>query len=93
MARYRLHDVSKTVAEGHRQIEEFDRIAEYYESQLQGSDQRWCKATRFLRLSYAASESGRKIEAVRWLTRALAIYPENLVNRPFWGCLLRLTAN
>jgi glycosyltransferase involved in cell wall biosynthesis len=93
MARYRLHDVSKTVAEGHRQIEEFDQIAEYYESQLQGSDQRWCRATRFLRLSYAASEAGRKVEAVRWLMRALAIYPENLINRPFWGCLLRLTAS
>jgi glycosyltransferase involved in cell wall biosynthesis len=93
MARYRLHDVSKTVAEGHRQIEEFDRIAEYYESQLQGSDQRWCRATRFLRLSYAASEAGQKIEAVRWLMRALAIYPENLINRPFWGCLLRLAAS
>ncbi len=60
MAAYRLHEVSKTIAEGHRQLEEFDRIAEFYEPQLQGVDQRWCKATRFLRLSYAASEAGRK---------------------------------
>jgi len=66
MARYRLHEVSKTVAEGHRQIEEFDQLAEFYEPQLQGADQRWCRATRFLRLSYAASEAGRKVEAAKW---------------------------
>src|SRR5262245_42524698 len=35
MAGYRLHEVSKTIAEGHRQLEEFDRIAEYYEEQLE----------------------------------------------------------
>jgi glycosyltransferase involved in cell wall biosynthesis len=29
MAGYRLHEVSKTIAEGHRQIEEFDQIAEF----------------------------------------------------------------
>ncbi len=43
MAAYRLHEVSKTVAEGHRQLEEFDQIAEFYEPQLQGVDQRWCR--------------------------------------------------
>lgn len=91
MAAYRLHEVSKTVAEGFRQIEEFDQIAEFYEPQLQGSDQRWCKATRFLRLSYAASEAGRKLEAGNWLVRALATHPEGLLNRPFWGCLRRIT--
>ena len=91
MAAYRLHPVSKTIAEGHRQIEEFDQIAEFYESRLQGVDQRWCKATRFLRLSYAASEAGRKSEAVNWLMRALAVHPEGLFDRPFWGCLKRLT--
>jgi glycosyltransferase involved in cell wall biosynthesis len=91
MAAYRLHEVSKTVAEGHRQLEEFDRIAEFYEPQLQGVDQRWCKATRFLRLSYAASEAGRKSEAARWLIRAFATHPEGLLNRPFWGCLRRLS--
>ena len=87
MAAYRLHEVSKTVAEGHRQLEEFDRIAEFYEPQLHGVDQRWCRATRFLRLSYAASEAGRKSEAASWLMRALATHPEGLLNRPFWGCL------
>ena len=90
MAGYRLHEVSKTIAEGHRQTEEFDRIAEFYEPQLQGADQRWCRATRYLRLSYAASEAGRKSEAANWLMRALATHPEGLVNRPFWGCLRRL---
>jgi len=91
MAAYRLHPVSKTIAEGHRQIEEFDQIAEFYESRLRGVDQRWCRATRFLRLSYAASEAGRKSEAANWLMRALAVHPEGVLNRPFWGCLKRLT--
>lgn len=90
IAGYRLHEVSKTVAEGHRQIEEFDQIAEHYESQLEGSDKRWCRATRYLRLSYAASEAGQRSEAARWLTKALAIHPEGLGERPFWGCLRRL---
>ena len=90
MAAYRLHEVSKTIAEGHRQLEEFDRIAEFYEPQLQGADQRWCKATRFLRLSYAASEAGRKSEAASWPMRAFATHPEGVLNRPFWGCLRRL---
>jgi glycosyltransferase involved in cell wall biosynthesis len=90
MAGYRLHEVSKTIAEGHRQLEEFDQIAEFYEPQLKGSDQRWCRATRFLRLSYAASEAGHKVEAAKWLTRALTTYPESLMDRPFWGCLRRL---
>ncbi len=93
MAAYRLHEVSKTVAEGHRQLEEFDRIAEFYEPQLQGVDQRWCKATRFLRLSYAASEAGRKSEAASWLMRAFATHPEGVLNRPFWGCLRRLAVS
>ena len=93
MAGYRLHEVSKTVAEGHRQLEEFDRIAEFYEPQLQGADQRWCKATRFLRLSYAASEAGRKSEAASWLMRAFATHPEGVLNRPFWGCLRRLAVS
>ena len=34
IAGYRLHEVSKTIAEGHRQLEEFDQIAEFYEPQL-----------------------------------------------------------
>lgn len=90
MAAYRLHEVSKTIAEGHRQLEEFDQIAEHYEPQLKGADQRWCRATRFLRLSYAASEAGHKAEAAKWLARALTTHPESLINRPFWGCLRRL---
>ncbi len=90
IAGYRLHEVSKTIAEGHRQLEEFDKIAEFYEPQLNGADRRWCRATRFLRLSYAASEAGRKVEATKWLTRALTTYPESLINRSFWGCLRRL---
>lgn len=92
-AAYRLHAVSKTVAEGHRQIEEFDRSAEVYESSLQGADRRWCRATRFLRRSYAASEAGNKRESARWLMRALATHPESLVHRPFWGCLRRLATS
>ncbi len=90
MAAYRLHEVSKTIAEGHRQLDEFDQIAEYYEPQLRGADQRWCKATRFLRLSYAASEAGRRSEAAKWLARAFATHPESVMDRPFWGCLRRL---
>jgi hypothetical protein len=86
-AAYRLHAVSKTVAEGHRQIEEFERSAEFYEGQLQGSGRRWCRSTRFLRRSFAASEAGNKREGARWLMRALITYPEGLGHRPFWGCL------
>jgi glycosyltransferase involved in cell wall biosynthesis len=89
-ARYRLHDASKTVAENHRMIEEFERSAELYESRLQGADQRWCRSTRFLRRSYAASGAGDRREGLRWLTRALVTYPEGLASRPFWGCLRRL---
>jgi glycosyltransferase involved in cell wall biosynthesis len=92
-AGYRLHTASKTVAENDRQITEFERSAEVYESQLQGSGRRWCRATRYLRRSYAASEAGRKKEGAQWLMRALAIYPEALTDRPFWGCLRRLGKN
>lgn len=90
-AAYRLHPVSKTIAEGHHQIAEFERSAEVYENRLEGADRRWCRSTRFLRLSFAASESGRKREGLRWLIRALATYPEGLAKRPFWGCLRKLT--
>jgi glycosyltransferase involved in cell wall biosynthesis len=92
-AKYRLHAASKTVAENHRQIAEFERSAEVYEDRLQGTDRRWCRATRFLRRSYAASESGDKSEATRWLMRALTTYPEGLMERPFWGCLRKLTTS
>jgi glycosyltransferase involved in cell wall biosynthesis len=93
LAGYRLHSASKTVAENHRQIAEFDRSAEVYERQLHGADRRWCRATRFLRCSYAASDAGNKKESARWLTRALIAYPEGLAGREFWGCLHRLVAN
>jgi hypothetical protein len=76
MAAYRLHEVSKTIRRGSSQLEEFDRIAEFYEPQLQGVDQRWCSATRFLRLSYAASEAGRKTKRSSWLMRAFATHPK-----------------
>jgi hypothetical protein len=93
LAAYRLHAVSKTVAEGHHQIAEFERSAEFYEDRLAGADRRWCRATRFLRRSYAASQAGDKKEGARWLMRALATYPEGLAQRPFWGCLRKLTTN
>ena len=92
-ARYRLHEASKTVAENHRQLAEFERSAEVYEDRLQGSDRRWCRATRFLRRSYAASEAGNKREGARWLIHALMTYPEGLRQRSFWGCLRKLATN
>jgi glycosyltransferase involved in cell wall biosynthesis len=92
-AGYRLHEASKTVAETHRQIAEFDRSAEVYESRLFGADRRWCRATRFLRRSYAASEAGNKRESALWLVRALGTYPESVAHRPFWGCLRKLASN
>jgi glycosyltransferase involved in cell wall biosynthesis len=93
VAAYRLHAVSKTVAEGDRQIAEFDRSAEVYESRLHGADRRWCRATRYLRRSYAASEAGDRREGARWLLRALATHPESLAARPFWGTVRRVVSN
>jgi carbamoyltransferase len=92
-AGYRLHGASKTVAENERFDEEFDRSAEAYESLLHGADRRWCRSTRFLRRSYAASNSGDKSEGARWLLRALATYPEGVMKRPFWGCFRKLTTS
>ena len=89
-AGYRLHTASKTVAENDRQIAEFERSAEVYESRLEGSGRRWCRATRYLRRSYAASAAGKKSEGAQWLMRALVTYPEGLKDRPFWGCLRRV---
>src|SRR5436853_272146 len=86
-----LHEARKAVAETEAFDEEFDRSAEVYESRLHGADRRWCRATRFLRKSYAASKSGNKSEGARWLMRALATYPEGVMKRPFWGCFRRLT--
>jgi glycosyltransferase involved in cell wall biosynthesis len=90
LAAYRLHPTSKTVAEGDRFDREFDDIAEIYEPQLRGSGRRWCTATRHLRQSWQASESGRKMEAAKNLMRALIVHPESLAGRNFWGCLRRL---
>lgn len=89
-AGYRLHTASKTVAENDGFNAEFERSAEVYEEQLDGSSRRWCRATRYLRRSYAASSSGHRSEGLRWLMRALVTYPEGLTDRPFWGCLRRL---
>ena len=66
-AGYRLHTASKTVAENDGFNAEFERSAEVYEEQLEGSGRRWCRATRYLRRSYAASSSGQKSEGWRWL--------------------------
>lgn len=92
-AGYRLHSVSKTVAESSSFAAEFERSAEVYEQRLHGADRRWCRATRFLRRSYAASAAGNKSEGTRWLMRALVIYPEALKDRPFWGCLRRIVTD
>jgi hypothetical protein len=43
-----------------------------------------------LRQSCAASEAGRKREALGLLVRALALHPEGMGRRPFWGCLRRM---
>lgn len=89
-AGYRLHHVSKTVAEKNGFDEEFERSAELYEHRLQGSERRWCRATRYLRKSYAASTAGNKSEGAQMLFRALLIHPESVANRPFWGCLRKV---
>ena len=93
LAGYRLHGASKTVAERSGFDEEFERSAEKYEDRLHGADRRWCRATRYLRCSYAASGVGDKKEGARWLARALATYPEGLWQRNFWGCLRQLATN
>jgi glycosyltransferase involved in cell wall biosynthesis len=92
LAGYRLHPESKTVAEGANFDSEFDRIEEIYEKHLSGADRRWCLATRHLRKSYAASTKGNRLDAARTLLKALAIHPESIWARPFWGCLRRLLA-
>lgn len=90
VAGYRLHPGSKTVAEGSLFDREFDQIEEIYETKLSGADRRWCVATRHLRQSYAASVSGNRRDAAWTLLRALAIHPESICGRPFWGCCRRL---
>ncbi|HEV2884047.1 MAG TPA: glycosyltransferase family 2 protein [Pyrinomonadaceae bacterium] len=92
LAAYRLHPASKTVAEGELFDREFDQIAEIYEPKLESGGRRWCAATRHLRQSFAASNSGNRGEAVRSLVNALVIRPESVLQRPFWGCLRRVVS-
>jgi glycosyltransferase involved in cell wall biosynthesis len=89
LAGYRLHPASKTVAEANLFDHEFDEIAAIYEPRLVGSGRRWCAATRHLRQSFTASQSGHRRAAIENLLRALLIHPESLLKRPFWGCLRR----
>ena len=91
VAAYRWHAVSKTMTQASAFDEEFDRSAEHYENQLRGSDRRWCRATRYLRRSYSASDSGNSLQGARWLLRALLTHPESLTKRPFWGCVHHLS--
>lgn len=88
VAAYRLHEVSKTVADAEKFDVEFDAIADEYESQLSGRGLRWCRATRLLRQSYAAA-AGSPRRAWSSLMRAMLVHPEGLLTRPFWGCLRR----
>lgn len=90
VAAYRLHAASKTVAENAGQIREFELLSEVYEPQLTGSGRRWCRATRFLRESYKASEKGDTRAGARWLAKSLLTYPEAVADRPFWGCVKKL---
>jgi glycosyltransferase involved in cell wall biosynthesis len=87
LAGYRLHPASKTVAHGDLFEREFDEIAEIYQDSLRGSGRRWCKATLALRRSVAAGRAGRSGQAARELVRALAIHPEGIGSRLFWGTL------
>jgi glycosyltransferase involved in cell wall biosynthesis len=90
LAAYRLHQSSKTVAEGDLFDREFDQIADIYEPKLNGSDRRWCAATRLLRQSFAASLEGKRLSAARDLLKAISIHPESLGGRTFWGCARRM---
>ncbi len=90
LAGYRLHPESKTVAEGARFEEEFDRSALAYEERLTGAGKRWCRSTRLLRSSAAASAAGDRRTAARRLLQAAATHPAGLLQRPFWGCCRRL---
>lgn len=90
LAAYRLHESSKTVAEGNLFDREFDEIADIYEPQLNGSGRRWCGATRLLRQSFAKSREGKRFSAAKDLLRAIRIHPESLAGRNFWGCVRQL---
>ena len=90
LAAYRLHASSKTVAEGDLFDREFDQIADIYEPKLEGSDRRWCAATRLLRQSFAASVDGERLNAAKSLLQALRVHPESIAGRNFWGCVRQL---
>ena len=90
LAAYRLHAASKTVAEASLFDREFDEIVDIYEKQLRNPGRRWCAATRHMRGSFAASNSGHRGAALVSLLRAAVIHPEGLFHRPFWGCLRRI---
>jgi glycosyltransferase involved in cell wall biosynthesis len=90
LAAYRLHDTSKTVAEGDLFDREFDQIADIYEPRLAGRGRRWCAATRLLRQSFAASCAGRRGPAAKDLWHAFLIHPEGISERSFWGCFRQL---
>jgi glycosyltransferase involved in cell wall biosynthesis len=90
LAAYRLHSESKTVAEGGLFDSEFDQIAEIYEPRLEGSERRWCAATRLLRQSFAASRAGRRGAGAKDLLHALAVHPSEISRRNFWGCFRQL---
>ena len=90
LAAYRLHAASKTVAEASLFDREFDEIVDIYEKQLPNPGRRWCAATRHMRGSFAASNSGNRGAALGSLLRAALIHPEGLLQRPFWGCLKRI---
>ena len=90
LAAYRLHDASKTVAEGDLFDREFDQIADIYEPRLAGRGRRWCAATRLLRQSFAASRAGKRAPAAKDLLHALLIHPEGISGRNFWGCFRQL---
>ena len=90
LAGYRLHESSKTVAEGDLFDREFDQIADIYEPKLIGGGRRWCAATRLFRQSFAASREGKRFIAAKDLLQAIRIHPESLAGRNFWGCLRQL---
>lgn len=90
LAAYRLHKVSKTVAEGHRQMAEFDLLSERYEEALVGSDRRWCRGIRFIRSANKSLDEKNRPAALRFYLRALYSYPEGLRKRSYWGTLRKI---
>ncbi len=90
LAAYRLHQVSKTVAEADRMDAEFDLLSEEYEASLRGYDKRWCRGIRLIRYANKALTNSGRPEAFKLFAKALLTYPEGLSKRPFWGTLRRL---